>query len=474
MFDRRDLLVTGGLAAIGAVLPHGGVQAAPKPSQPLGGVSGAGAPRLLADLRSGRYGAAAKLLKRHPEMIYARSESDDTLFRILSRERLYAASDWLLGHGFLPDVFDLATAETAKRFDAAFKADPSIVSARDRFGRSPLHIAADAGSVAMVEALVGRGVTVDARSGSQMTALGVALSYPDPSLADEMSWILLANGADPDLEQSGGERPVHIATRNGNGASLAHLVRRRADLSARNSEGLTARAIAVARKDQACIDALADKRSVLRPRRGGETDPKTELNFGLPQNYVNQFVVFGHFSLTRIREMYARTPDLLTATASWDEIAIEGAAHLGFKDGASFLADKGAPISLPTAITLKQTQLAARILADTPNAVAQRGPHDYPVAWYPVFAGGDIGLAELLVSHGADMTETVRGQGALHLAASRNQGDFAAWLLTQGCNPKEASRVGFMPGTPAEIAARARHDGLARELRAAAARWQAS
>src|SRR5438309_1041064 len=92
--------------------------------------------------------------------------------------------------------------------------------------------------------------------------------------------------------------------------------------------------------------AKADKKGAQRPARP-RLDPDS----------VNQFVIAAHRDLDRVREMLQAQPALVNATWDWGagdwETALGGASHMGRRDIATFLLERGARLDLFAAAMLE-------------------------------------------------------------------------------------------------------------------------
>ena len=120
---------------------------------------------------------------------------------------------------------------------AALVAGGADVRARDRFGNTPLHAAAENATPAAVRALVQAGADIDAPQGEAggysrggPTPLHSAASNPNP----EVAATLLEAGADVAARASPwGGTPLHVAARNPNPAVAALLLDAGANVNAR-------------------------------------------------------------------------------------------------------------------------------------------------------------------------------------------------------------------------------------------------
>ena len=88
-------------------------------------------------------------------------------------------------------------------------ANPSLVHAGGRDGRTPLHEAASCGRAAVAELLLSEGAHVDARADDGTTAL----HWAGAASWEKVAELLLRNGADVNARDKGGQTPLHWAAR---------------------------------------------------------------------------------------------------------------------------------------------------------------------------------------------------------------------------------------------------------------------
>jgi len=110
------------------------------------------------------------------------------------------------------------------------------VNARNRYGATPLHEAADGGNASVVELLLDSGADLNARNGLGSTPLHVAAYKGNLSIVE----LLLRRGADPNSRNMYGSTPLHEAASNSHAGVVRLLLENGADPSIRNKDGKTA------------------------------------------------------------------------------------------------------------------------------------------------------------------------------------------------------------------------------------------
>lgn len=192
-----------------------------------------------------------------------------------------------------------------------------------------------------------------------------------------------------------------------------------------------------------------------------------------PWPVINEYVAVSHGNLARMRELLDLYPRLLHANASWDELAVEAGAHVGFKEGVRFLLDQGAPVALPTAAMMGMTGFVRELLQEDPGRIQECGAHNMPPIWFPAIGGGGadhLEIARLLLDAGADPNAHKQGQTALHWAARGGQVEMAELLLARGANVEARARTPQGEATPLSLALRAERKEVADLLRRKGAR----
>jgi hypothetical protein len=103
----------------------------------------------------------------------------------------------------------------------------------------------------------------------------------------------------------------------------------------------------------------------------------------LGQDQVLRFVQVAHSDLDGTRQMLDSAPRLLRATWDWGggdfETALGGAAHMGRRDIAALLLDRGAPLDLFAAAMLGELAIVRAALEARPSLARVPGPHGIPL-----------------------------------------------------------------------------------------------
>jgi len=300
---------------------------------------------------------------------------------------------------------DLLTAELTAASLLRNGADPSGLQLG---GSSPLHAAAQRGSIDLVEMLIRKGAPIEARDARGRTALDLAEEHGQETAAS----VLRAQATIP---------RDHSTSRRAYGGS-------------------------------------------------GEAYTPPDLS-AFPVIAVGAVVGQAHTDLDAVRSAVERQPRLAHAISTTTESAVEAGAHMGRLDIVEYLLDRGAAYSLPTAVMRNDLPRARFLLEQDPLRIHERGPHDFALLWYPVIGKGLLEMARLLLAFGAEVErQHCLGTTALHFAARTGQTEMAALLLEHGADPRRQGRTGGTPQTPLELAEAGGHDEVAKLLRARAPR----
>ncbi|WP_452224606.1 hypothetical protein [Lacinutrix chionoecetis] len=101
----------------------------------------------------------------------------------------------------------------------------------------------------------------------------------------------------------------------------------------------------------------------------------------LDKSLVEKFVGAGHSKIEIIKELLAEYPTLLNAAHDWQEgdfeTALGAASHVGYKELAQYLIDKGAQTNLFTAALFGRLDIIKPMLKFFPNSLNVKGPHGY-------------------------------------------------------------------------------------------------
>lgn len=434
-------------------------------------------PRALLDaVVAGDLGRVRSLLEPSPTLARAVDERGRSAFVLAHLHGHAEIAELLRATGLELDVVEAVLAEDWKRMEALAAADPALMQRAHAIGGTPLYAAALVGSLDF-HRLRALGCDPDLAppGGTGFTPARGALESTRPAWARISLCDLLGNGGDPNARQQGGSSILHGAVLRRDELLVRLAVRKGAAVDAADDEGRTARDLALELGWEAGAKLLADHRALPRDNRASrfELDANREPVrrpdlASVPQELQSRVTGASHGKLATVREHVERDPRLTFSISTDDELAIEACAHTGARPIIRFHLDQGAPLSLPTAVSLGDLDAVNFWLERDPSLIHERGAHDFPLMW---FVGGEqageaMEMAELLVQHGASPDQETMGSTALHLCAQHDDRDFAAYLLELGADPGAVGWKWHRDGrTPLQLAEEEGHAVMADLLR---------
>jgi ankyrin repeat protein len=174
---------------------------------------------------------------------------------------------------------------------------------------------------------------------------------------------------------------------------------------------------------------------------------------------LREFVIAAHFNLDGVKAGLEAHPEWLNIDYDWGpeggmETPLGAAAHVGNRQIAEYLLDRGAPLTPAAAAMLgRKDALEAFIDADPANASAP-GAHGIPLLGHAAFSG-DVSLVDMLKARGNDGSGV--SLGLIH-AAGAGHTAMAAWMLDNGA---DVAAQNFQGKTALDIAQANGRDDIA-------------
>lgn len=325
---------------------------------------------------------------------------------------------------------------------ALVDADPSILEHVLPIGGTALYAGARVGSTDLWK-LQGKGALAD---GNPRGPLGVTPAYGAFECKDRRDAIraavsLLSNGAHANSPQRGGDSLLHIAARRGDAYLVRYLLRRGADPEARNQQGQTPLHQAEHLEHAEVVAVLENPDSVERDDyftryaydANGDPVQWPDLSDLTPAEHG---AVTGpsHVNYIAVKLIVEKDPRRSFCRSSQNELAVEACGHIGTRNIINYHLAHGVPQSLCTSLSVGDLPRAKALLKQYPNAIHERGPHDFPPMYYAAIGKGNVEAAELLLAHGASVDQESQMTTALHEATLRGQIDLVRYLAEQGAD----------------------------------------
>jgi len=140
---------------------------------------------------------------------------------------------------------------------------------RNKFGETPLHVAAKKGDVIKVKELLGQDANANIPDAAGWYPLHeVAVSGKDGAVA--IMSLLIAHGATVDVFSGDGITPLHDAVMYGSKEQVATLVRAGADTELADKSGKTVSALAEESETQGMLQVILEEKETLRKNKNSE------------------------------------------------------------------------------------------------------------------------------------------------------------------------------------------------------------
>lgn len=453
--SRRELLIAVGAAGMAVT----GQAADTKPAQDKS--AALDSEKFRQAVLAGDLAKVTSMLDRDPALRHSRDADGVSVYTLASLKGQPKIAEELVRRGLVLDIFEAAASGNTARVNELVKDDALIARNRLPDGRTPLHIAAAAGRPEMVTLISTKGADLSAGPESPLLT---TLNYPDHAAASDMSRFLLMNASDPNARRRDGKTALHLAAARGYDDMVQMLIHRGAATDVRDADGKTPLDVATGPaiptlQHASSIERVSYARRYTQDLAG---KPVTrDDTYGLPQELVNQFSQVAHFDFEKVKQLQKLCPMLVMTRATWDELGIEAAAHMGLVPMAKYLADLGAPVSTCTAALVGAHDLVKRLLAEDPACIRERGAHDLPLLAYTAYGEQRVDTAELLLKSGADVHVTAFGQTTLHIAAGKGHVELAQLLLERGADVNATVKMKAGLVTPLGVAMQAKQSKMA-------------
>ncbi len=106
-----------------------------------------------------------------------------------------------------------------------------------------------------------------------------------------------------------------------------------------------------------------------------------EKPLAIDSKIVNEFIKVAHSDFNKVKELLEEYPLLLNASWDWGggdfETAIGAAGHMGLKEMAKYLLEKGARTDIFVLTMLGKTEIVKAMLKEYPSLLNSLGPHGF-------------------------------------------------------------------------------------------------
>lgn len=142
------------------------------------------------------------------------------------------------------------------------------------------------------------------------------------------------------------------------------------------------------------------------PLMGFSTQEEEQLD----KKVVQEFVGASHGKMDVVKTLLEEYPNLINAAHDWKngdfETGLGAASHVGHKELAQHLLDKGAQANIFTACLFGKMNIVKPMLTSFPNTLHAKGPHGFTLLHHAQKGGDDaLEVKEYLESLGAKETK---------------------------------------------------------------------
>jgi len=188
--------------------------------------------------------AVKMLLDGHPDLAVAKDENGNSPLIIAAYYGRVAIVQAILDRGVRPNIFEACAAGLTAEVEKMLKENPRLVSERSHDGWTPLHLAAFFGRLEVVKMLLDAGASMLTISSNNESNLPINAAAA--GRRNDVVRLLVARGCPPDARASDtGYTALHLAANNGNVELVEFLLQSGADRSLKTGSGETADDLAV-------------------------------------------------------------------------------------------------------------------------------------------------------------------------------------------------------------------------------------
>ena len=161
----------------------------------------------------------------------------------------------------------------------------------------------------------------------------------------------------------------------------------------------------------------------------------------MDQAIVDDLVGNAHGNLARVQEILASHPELINASATWNETPVQAAAQMGNRAIIDYLTKRGAPVDFFTALALGEVDRVRADLTASPELASSRGVHGLPALYFAAI-GGSVPAARALIEAGANVNDRAEAGAPIHGAVMGGNGEMVSLLLESGADVSAADYEG--------------------------------
>ncbi len=198
--------------------------------------------QLMEAAKSGDAEAIRAMLQSNPELVQATLPGGESPLTAALYYGKQAAVEALLDCGVNVSIHEASALGDVETLDFLLNYEPKLIAEYSYDGWTPLHLACFFGGYEAAELLITRGASVNARSANGMRNMPIHTAAAGNRTA--IARLLLENGANPNVQQSGGWTPIQQSVDHYDRDTVQLLLEHGADPSIPQESGKTAFTIA--------------------------------------------------------------------------------------------------------------------------------------------------------------------------------------------------------------------------------------
>ena len=312
--------------------------------------------------------------------------------------------------------------------------------ARDKEGRTELHIAVMNGHFDDVLKLIEQGADREAKDNNGYTPLHYAAAY---HRTESLGLLAYVYKVDLDVMTKEGNPPLHMAAIAGNEQCIELLIKYGANPDARTNEGATPLHLAAMGKTETAVALIQQGANLEAQDEDGETPLHMAAQMGKTETAV---VLIQQGANLEAQDVYEDTPLHYAARRGNTETAMALIQQRANPEAQ----DKDGRTPLHMAAQMGKTETAVALIQQRANPEAQDKGGRTPL--HMAAGMGETETAVALIQQGANLeAQDEDGETPLHMAAGMGETETAVALIQQGANLEAQDEDGE---TPLHMAAR--------------------
>lgn len=189
-------------------------------------------------IKAGRLEEATRLVREDPSLLTARDANGASPVLVAVYYQKVDLADALADAAGSLDIFEASALGRVDRVRQLLREHPSLVSAYAPDGFYPVGLAAFFGHLEVVNVLIAAGADIHAAARNPFKVQAIHAAVASKNL--DIVRAVLGAGADPNAAQQQGFRPMHESGSSGNRALAELLMQHGGDPALKNDEGKTA------------------------------------------------------------------------------------------------------------------------------------------------------------------------------------------------------------------------------------------